>query len=494
MEDDEITSLPHQNMQDTTSAQGQQVDVIQGMRRVLWFTMFLNFIPTFWKLTVGYLTNSLSLIADGFDSVFDAASNVVGLVGIWVAAKPVSKKYPYGKRKAETMTALVICYMLFLTTWEFILNAINRLMNPVLDTAEVNFWSFFALGVSIGFHFYVVHYELKAGRKLQSQVLIADAMHTRADILISVAVGLGLFFVLIGIPIADPILALVVAIVIANIGIGIIKETIPTLMDKEIMPVDKVEQIVLSVPGIHSVHQVRSRGHEQAVFADLHIRVDPGMSTERAHAIAHEVGSRLRQFETDLQDVTIHVEPADKPESELMTQETIAIPYRRIALGVGANIHDIWVHEVNPGEYFLESHVEIDGSIPLKRAHEIITNIENRARTEIPGIKGITSHLEPFGKLTNSDIASLDDGILIEEIKNVINEIRSDTECHSIKIRKTSERLTISLHVLLPGDLSLSEAHELTQIMETRLRSKLPSLERIIFHPEPIGTAHNSQE
>jgi cation diffusion facilitator family transporter len=187
--------------------------------------MGLNLIPTFTKLFVGYLTQSLSLIADGFDSVFDAATNVVGLVGIWVAAKPADKQYPYGHRKAETITALVISYLLFLTCYELIRSAFERIFNPALISAEANFWSFAALGVSIAIHMYVVHYELNAGRKLHSDVLVADALHTRADIFISVAVGGGMVFILLGIPLADPILALVVALMIARIGIDIIRES-----------------------------------------------------------------------------------------------------------------------------------------------------------------------------------------------------------------------------------------------------------------------------
>ncbi|HME50992.1 MAG TPA: cation-efflux pump [Candidatus Lokiarchaeia archaeon] len=469
-------------------------DLFRGIRHVLWTMMLLNFIPTIVNLTAGYLINSLSLIADGFDTFFNAASNAVGLVGIWVAAKPVDAKYPYGRRKAETITALVICYLLFLTTFQFIQEALARLTNLTGIAVSVNPWTFAAIGFSFIFQFFISRYELMSGRKLHSDILIADGLHARTDVLVSIAVAAGLVFVFLGLPIADPILAIVVAIVIARIGFDIIKASVPTLMDKEMLPVDKVEQIVMSVPGVRSVHQVRSRGHEQAVYADLHLRVDPGMSTERAHAIAHEVGRRIRQFETGLQDVTIHVEPADKPATELTSQETIATPYRRIAFGLGASIHDLWVHEVNPGEFFLESHVEIDGSMPLQQAHELITNIENRAREEIPGIKGITSHLEPFGMLTSTDIASQDEGNLIEEIKNAVTAIRPDTECHDIKIRKNAERLTISLHVMLPGDLPLSEAHKLTQLMETGLRSKLPGLDRLIIHPEPIGMNHDSQE
>ncbi len=287
--------------------------IFAGIRHVLWFTMALNFIPMFIKLIVGYSTNSLSLIADGFDSVFDASTNVVGLVGIGIAARPADKDYPYGHRKAETFAALIITYILFLTCYELVKGSIDRLLNPGLITAEANVWSFVALGISIATHMYVVKYELNAGRKLQSDVLVADALNTRADIIVSIAVALGMVFILVGLPLADPIFTLIVAIMIGKIGIDIIKESIPTLMDKKVLPVDQIEQIVLSVPGVRSVHHVRSRGHEQAVYADLHIRVDPGMSTEQAHAIATEIENKLHAFESDLQDVTVHVEPEGTP-------------------------------------------------------------------------------------------------------------------------------------------------------------------------------------
>jgi cation diffusion facilitator family transporter len=445
--------------------------------------MGLNLIPTFTKLFVGYLTQSLSLIADGFDSVFDAATNVVGLVGIWVAAKPADKQYPYGHRKAETITALVISYLLFLTCYELIRSAFERIFNPALISAEANFWSFAALGVSIAIHMYVVHYELNAGRKLHSDVLVADALHTRADIFISVAVGGGMVFILLGIPLADPILALVVALMIARIGIDIIRESTPTLMDKVVLPTDKVEQIVLSVPGIRSVHHVRSRGHEQAVYADLHIRVDPGMSTERAHAIAHEVGRRLREFDTDLQDVTIHVEPADNP-SPIVSQETIAIPLRRIAIGLGASIHDIWAREVN-GDYFVESHLEADGALPLRQAHELSSKLEERARAEIPHLRELTTHIEPVGKLIENDEKELAAEKFSRLVEQVVKEVDTTANCHEVHIHEIEGRLVVTLHINLPGEMPLAEAHRVAAKLETQLRETVPKLDRVIIHTEP---------
>jgi len=271
--------------------------------------MGLNLIATAAKLVVGYRTGALSLIADGFDSVFDSASNVVGLVGIYFAARPADEEHPYGHRKAETMTALIIATLLFVTTWELIQSAVERLRDPSLIQAEVNAWSFGALLLSIVVHVTVVWYELREGRRLHSDVLVADALHTRADIFVSLSVVGGLIAVRVGFPVVDPILALAIALVIAKIGIDIIRESTPTLMDKAPIASDPIEQVVRSVPGVLDCHQARSWGHETAVYLDLHIQVDPAASVEQAHGIAHEVKRQLLEKFPQVEDVTIHVEP-----------------------------------------------------------------------------------------------------------------------------------------------------------------------------------------
>jgi cation diffusion facilitator family transporter len=287
----------------------------RAITRVLWITMALNLVATAAKLIVGYWTGSLSLIADGFDSVFDSASNVIGLVGIRLAARPADDDHPYGHRKAETMTALFISSLLFLTAWELIGSAVERLRNPSLIALTVNAWSFGALLVSILVHLTVVWYELRAGRRLHSDVLVADALHTRADIFVSLSVVAGLIAVKLGYPIFDPILAIVVALLIAKIGIDIIREGSPTLMDKVAVPADQIKETALLVPGVVACHKVRSRGHATAVYVDLHIQVDPAMSIQQAHAIAHEVQRRVCEQFAYVQDATIHVEPVGPPQT-----------------------------------------------------------------------------------------------------------------------------------------------------------------------------------
>jgi cation diffusion facilitator family transporter len=455
----------------------------RAIRRVLWITLGLNLLATAAKLIVGYWTGSLSLIADGFDSVFDSASNVIGLVGIYLAAQPADEDHPYGHRKAETMTALIIASLLFLTTWELIQSAVERLRNPALIQAEVNVWSFVALLVSIVVHLTVVWYELRAGRRLHSDVLVADALHTRADIFVSLSVIGGLIAVRLGYPLADPILALVIALFIAKIGIDIIRESSPTLMDRVAMPADQVEQIALSVPGVLSCHRVRSRGHEEAVYADLHIQVDPTMSTEQAHAIAHEVQHRLHKRRPDIRDVTIHVEPFGSPSKE-PSQEEIAVQLRRLADGLGMGIHDVWAYEVD-GRYYLEVHLEADGTLPLLQAHEMASSLEERARVEIPHLAELTIHIEPQGQLAQASDPGVEETQVAQAVQQVINDTLKAEACHQVRVRWGYEGWAVSMHCQLSGEISLAEAHRISTRLETRLHEEVPGLERVVIHTEP---------
>lgn len=463
----------------------EPMDTIRAIRRVLLITLGLNLVATAAKLIIGYWTGALSLIADGFDSVFDAASNVIGLVGIHVASRPADDDYPYGRRKAESMTALVIAMLLFLTTWELITSAVERLRNPALVQMEVNAWSFGALVVSILVHITVVWYELRAGRRLRSDVLVADALHTRADIFLSVSVIGGLIAVGLGFPLADPVLALVVAVMIAKIGIDIIRQVSPTLMDERAMPADQLEGIVKTVPGVLSVHHVRSRGHDSAVYADLHISVDAGMSTDQAHAIAHEAQRRVRERFSNIQDVTIHVEPA-RTRREKPGWEEITVNLRRLADGLGLGVHDIWVYDVK-GCHYAEVHLEADGALTLQQAHTLASALEERAHTEILHLAELTTHIEPKGRLAQAASPGIEESQVLKAAQRLVGETPGAASCHQLQVRRSGDGWAISMHCHLPGGIPLTEAHEFSTGLEARLREQLPGLKRVVIHTEPDG-------
>lgn len=454
-----------------------------GIRRVLWLTLFLNLIPALAKLSVGYITGSLSLTASGFDSVFDAAANIVGIVGISIASQPADECHPYGHRKAETLSSLIISMLLFVTTWELIASAIGRIRNPETISGEVTVWSFVALAISIVVQLLVSWYEKDAGQRLGSDLLVADAMHTRADVLASLSVMAGLVLTRLGYPLADPIAALVVAGFIAKIGIDIIKDAAGTVMDQAVLPAAWLEQIALSVPGVQSVHRARSHGYESEAIADLHIRVDPAMPSDQSHALAHEVINRLRAQEPTLKDITVHVEPSHTVPSE-MTQEGVALQLRRLADGLGLSAHHVWVSERN-GEYAVSVHLEMDGALTLREAHALATALEERALSEIRNVVEVITHIEPHGGLAYTKPASQPPADVSAAVLALIDGELGAGACHTVQVHDGSAGKLLSLHCYLPGELPLDEAHRVTDRLQHELYARIDGLQSVVVHAEP---------
>jgi len=447
--------------------------------------MGLNLIATFTKLGVGYWTGALSLIADGFDSFFDSASNVIGLVGIYIASRPADEEHPYGHRKFETMTAIIISLLLFLTTWELLNSAWERLRNPGLIQPTVSVWSFVALLVSIAVHVSVVIYELGAGRKLKSDFLVADAMHTKADIYISLSVIGGLVAVRLGYPIVDPLLAIVIAILIAKIGIDIIRESSMTLLDGAAVPISEIERIVMGVRDVQACHDIRSRGHEDAIYVDLHVKVAPQMSTLQSHAVAHDVQDRLRAEIPSVRDVVVHVEPEGSPGK----QSAALIPaLRSLAEGLGIGIHSITARWVE-GTYHAEAHVAVDGSLSLAEAHALVNKLEEEAKQRIDRLEEVVTHIEPADEGQDPPyVTGVTSESVAAAVKKATEELYGPGRCHDIQVYPVKDNWAVSFHLLLDEKLALRQAHANSAQLEGRIRDTTPRLSNVVVHTEPTLT------
>lgn len=298
-------------MTDRQSASGEGPDRGRpegpSVRRILVVVLGLNLFVALAKLLVGWLSSSLSMVADGFHSLTDSASNVVGLIGISVGRRPPDEDHPYGHRKFETLAALLIGALLALTAWEVLKGAIHRLRAG--GAPEVTWVSFAVMIGTILINLAVSTYEARKGRELGSAVLDADAAHTRSDVYSSLAVIVSLVAARAGYPQLDVVAALVITMVIARAAFTILKENGMVLTDTALLPAGEIRELALTVPGVESVHKIRSRGgHGGGGYADLHIQVAADMSLDRAHVLAHLVSQKLTE-ELGLKDVLVHVEP-----------------------------------------------------------------------------------------------------------------------------------------------------------------------------------------
>lgn len=454
-----------------------------AIRRVLYYTMILNLLVTIAKLVVGYATGALSLVADGYDSLFDSASNVVGLVGIYFASRPPDRTHPYGHRKFETLAATSISVMLFVTTLQLVQSAISRFRDPVVPV--VNVWTFAALALSIGMHLYVATYEHRRGKQLKSEVLVADALHTRADVLVSVSVLAGLIVVRLGYPIVDAILALVIAALIAKIGVDIIRENSRILADAVALDESVVERIVSGVPGVSSLHNIRSRGQEDDIHLDLHVRVEADMPMAQAHYIAHEVQQRLMGGIEGVRDVIVHTEPQRDAGA---ASPDIGQRIREIAGRVpGASVHSVQVRVVGAGLY-ATLHLETDPALSMAQAHALADQIEGMIRGEIPQTAEVDVHIEPKGSGGRPTAAA--DQATYRRVRALLDQATADigglSACHDARVLRQGDDLLVSGHWGCPSDLTVQQAHALSSQLEQRIRERLPQATEVVVHVEPL--------
>jgi len=452
------------------------------VRGVLVYTMVLNLIVSALKIAVGYWTGSLSILANGLDSIFDSVTNVMGLIAITVSQRPPDEDHPYGHQRYETFMTLGVAALLFVTCYSILQGAYQRFRNPTIP--EVNAWSFASLLIGLALHLYTSRYEAQKGRELKSDFLLADAAHTSADVLVTLAVMVGLIVVRAGYPTVDTVVALLIAVVIAKIGIDIIRSSARILTDTAVLEPDRVAAILEQIPGIESYHRIRSRGRQDDVHLDMHIRVAPDMPLAQAHSIAHEAQRKLQQAMEGVRDVVIHVEPqakeTDSKDSDLLAR------VRQAASELGEEVHHLNVYETG-GRYSVDLHLEVPDELTLGKAHERATALEAQIQSRIGDLAEIRTHIEP-ASLTSTQCQVLHEQQGLEQtVCHLVEGVPGVHRCKEVKVLSAAGQLLLSLRCTLDAQLPITQAHDIATILEERVKRACPGVERVSVHIEPAA-------
>ncbi|HDR73508.1 MAG TPA: cation transporter [Methanoculleus sp.] len=281
------------------------------IQRTLGLVLVLNLLVAAAKATVGLMAGSVSMVADSLHSLFDSLSNIVGIVSTHFARQPPDQIHPYGHSRFETAGTLVIGAMLLLSAFWIISEGVGRFFTR--EAPEITGLTVGVMVATILINLLVTTFERRMGEELQSQILLADARHTASDILVSLSVLGGFAAVLLGYPIADPLIALGIGILIGRMGLAILKEAANVLTDAVVVDCeDRIAMVLSSIEGVRGYHDFRCRGKPHELFADIHITVDPHLSVVEGHAIAEEVMARIRSEVEEIEDVVVHVDPDDQ--------------------------------------------------------------------------------------------------------------------------------------------------------------------------------------
>jgi len=278
------------------------------IQQVLVIILLANLLVASLKIIIGSIINSASMTADGFHSLSDASSNIIGLIGIYFASQPKDKEHPYGHNKFETLAALFISFMLFFVGGKVILGAIERFIEPI--ALKISIESLIVMIFTLIINVVVATAEYRKGKELNSQILISDSMHTRSDIYVSVGVLATLIGVKLGLPpIIDPIASLAVAGFIIYAGYEIFKENSDVLLDGAAVDSEQIKVVCMSFEYVKDVHKIRSRGSINDLHIDLHLVVNSKLDVEKSHKLVHDIEDAIKAKFNKNSQVIAHVEP-----------------------------------------------------------------------------------------------------------------------------------------------------------------------------------------
>jgi cation diffusion facilitator family transporter len=288
------------------SSPGTNVQRDGQVRRVLFIEGLANFTVLVAKTVVGFATGSSAVLADAVHSFADLANNGLALFALRLAAAPPDREHPYGHRKYETLAVFALATLLAVLAIEIALRALQSGDRDVLRPG----WS---LGLMLGVlavNATISTWQATWARRLDSDLLRADARHTFSDVLTTIAVIIGWQLAATGHAWLDTTFTLGVAALILFLAFGLYRRAIPVLVDQIATDPDHLTAVVQSVPGVRDTRRVRSHLSGQGTTIDVVVAVDSHLSTAASHDIADEIERTLRErFATP--DVTVHVEPEE---------------------------------------------------------------------------------------------------------------------------------------------------------------------------------------
>lgn len=458
----------------------------QAVQTTLWVVLALNLAVSAIKLAVGVFSGSLAVLADAFHSLVDSSSNVIGLLGVWVSARPADSNHPYGHRKYETIATLAIGGMLMLAGYEIGQGVLDRLLGQA-EPPAISAWTIGLMALTFVVNLGVVTYETRQGRRWHSAILLADAQHTRVDLFVTTSVMASLAGSALGWWWLDPLVALGVVILLFRAAWGILRDSSNVLTDVAVLDPRAVAQAVAQVPGVRQVVGVRSRGTASAAFVDLQVSVPPAMNASQAHQVASAVESQIAQTFPNVVETLVHIEPQAPPDSPW---EHIMFTLRGLADECEVSIHDVHIHTEPGGGYALEMHVEVDGALTLAAAHARVDDFEQRARQRLPRVRSLVTHIEPLPLQVADEAGRVARAAeLRARIVAVAEPLAGAGACHDVHLHNVGGHITATLHLTQPADTPLTEAHALAEQLEMALHSARLGLHRVVVHMEPPDAA-----
>ena len=286
----------------------------RGIWAVKWSFLWM-FLTAVIQVVIVWLTGSVALLADTIHNFSDAATAIPLWIAFSLAMWKPNRRFNYGFGRVEDLAGIVVVMLILFSAIVAGYQSVYRLLHPQPIT---HLWAVMAAGL-VGFlgNEWVAIFRIKVGKEIGSAALIADGYHARVDGLTSLAVLVGALGVMLGFPLADPIIGLLITIAIFKIVVDAAKSVFTRLLDGVDPEVnEEIRQVASETPGIKKTGEIRVRWSGHRLLAELNLAVEPGLTVAQGHELAMEARHRLMHKLSYLSQVTIHIDPENNSGEE----------------------------------------------------------------------------------------------------------------------------------------------------------------------------------
>ncbi len=443
---------------------------------------------TLLKLITGLLTGSLGMLSEAAHSGIDVLAAALTFFSVQLSGRPADATHTYGHGKVESISAAFEAVLMLGSAVWILVAAIERITTREHLALAFSVWPFVVLLLSIAVDFTRSSRLHAVARETHSDALDADALHFRTDIWSSAAVFLGLAATYIGkhwripnLELADPIAAIVVAVVILYVTWQLARRTIDTLTDATPPEIQSQTHGLVAdlaaIDGVLSVDRVRMRRAGSGYFADVTLGMPRNLTFQRSEQITVAATAAV-QRRLPGADVVVHPVPTAS------VAESVHDRIRAVAARSNLAIHDVTVQEYNH-RLHVEQHLEVGERMTLRDAHGLVTQLEADIRREVPEVASILTHIESEPSTIEKPDSLEPDRQLEVRLRRAAQAFPEILDIHEVFVTRLNNRIQVSCHATLPDDMPMSDVHATITALENAFKQDCPEVTRLFIHPEP---------
>ncbi len=460
------------------------------------FSVLAAFGVTLFKLLTGLFTGSLGMLSEAAHSGIDLIAAAITLFSVQVSDRPADADHTYGHGKIESLSAAIETVLMLASCIWILTEAVRRILLRQHLSLKFSIWPFIALLLSITVDFTRSRKLHQIASETRSEALEADAIHFSTDIWSSLAVLFGLAATYAGgywqiprLELADPIAAILVAIIILRVTWNLARRTVDALTDATPLEARAQNRDLMrdlaAIDGVLSVDRVRTRRAGPNYFADVTLGMPRNLTFQRSEQITLAATDAVRRHLPGA-DVVVHSIPTAS------RAESIHDRIRAVAARSNLAIHDVSVREYHH-QLHVEQHLEVDETMSLRAAHALVTQIESEIRREVPEISTILTHIESEPATIERPESFERDRQLEVRLRRTAAAFPEVLDIHDVLVTRIShppndrrgERIQVNCHCTLPDDLPMSRVHEIITALENAFKLDCPEVSRLLIHPEP---------